>query len=84
MFADYEVDFIDYLNNLALQGAKFDADKYYVPIEIDTPRLWFEKRVALYFVEAEWNSLVESVGQWIFTMWDLHWNKSEERCLIYF
>jgi len=38
IFADYEVDFIDYFNQLANLGAQFNANAYLVPIEIDTPR----------------------------------------------
>ena len=38
-FADYEVDFIDYFNQLVGLGATFNPDAYFVPIEIDTPRL---------------------------------------------
>ncbi len=37
--ADYEVDFIDYFNQLVNLGAKFNPEAYLVPIEIDTPRL---------------------------------------------
>jgi hypothetical protein len=37
-FADYEVDFIDYFNQLANLGAQFNPNAYLVPIEIDTPR----------------------------------------------
>lgn len=36
--ADYEVDFIDYFNQLVNLGAKYDNDAYLVPIVIDTPK----------------------------------------------
>jgi len=38
LFADFEVDTIDYFTALAGLGAKFDPDAYLLPIEIDTPR----------------------------------------------
>jgi hypothetical protein len=41
MCADFEVDTIDYVTALASLGAKFDPDAYLLPIEIDTPKFWY-------------------------------------------